>query len=247
MAKRRKNALPELGILVRDPELGPYAADLRLRMELYWETREKLVGQGGSLSDFANGSLYYGFHRGRNGWYYREWAPGAEAMSLIGDFNGWDPEKTPMKKLKNGNWEVFVRGRRTIPHGSHVKVRVTAGGRSFERIPLYIHRIHQFGDGSCTGEIWEPEEPFLWSDQDFSVPRDKPLFIYEAHVGMATERPGIGTYREFTENVLPRIREEGYNAVQLMAIMEHPYYASFGYQVTNFFAASSRFGTPEEL
>ncbi len=126
-------------------------------------------------------------------------------------------------------------------------MRVSANGRTFDRIPLYIHRIHQFEDGSCTGEIWNPPEPFHWTDEDFSVPKDRPLFIYEAHIGMATEREGIGTYREFTENVLPRVLAEGYTAIQLMAVMEHPYYASFGYQVTNFFAASSRFGTPEEL
>lgn len=238
---------PELRILALDPGLEPYEPDLRLRMRLYRETKERLIAQTGSLSDFANGSLYYGLHPGRNGWYYREWAPGADSMALIGDFNGWDPAANPMKKLKNGNWEVFVRGRKTIPHGSHVKVRVSSGGRSFDRIPLYIHRIHQFADGSCTGQVWSPDEPFSWTDEDFSIPQDQPLFIYEAHVGMATEREGVGTYREFTENVLPRVLAEGYNAVQLMAVMEHPYYASFGYQVTNFFAASSRFGTPEEL
>ncbi len=236
-----------LRILALDPGLKPYESDLKLRMCLYRETRERLVGENGSLSDFANGSLYYGLHQGRNGWYYREWAPGAEAMSLIGDFNGWDPSKNPMKKLKNGNWEVFVRGRKTIPHGSHVKVHVTSGGRSFDRIPLYIHRVYQFDDGACTGQVWQPDEPFRWTDEDFSFPKDQSLFIYEAHVGMATEREGIGTYREFTQTVLPRVLAGGYNAIQLMAIMEHPYYASFGYQVTNFFAASSRFGTPEEL
>ncbi len=246
MATRKKPADPKLRILALDPELSPYRSDLKLRMRLYGEAKKKLTTNG-SLSDFANGSLYYGLHKGRNGWYYREWAPAAEKMSLIGDFNGWDPSKNPMKKLKNGNWEVFVRGTKTIPHGSHIKVRVTHNGESFDRIPLYIHRIHQFPDGSCTGQVWEPETPFVWSDGDFALPAEQPLFIYEAHIGMATEKPRIGTYREFAETVLPRIREEGYNAVQLMAIMEHPYYASFGYQVTNFFAASSRFGTPEEL
>ncbi len=237
---------PSLRIIETDPNLAPFERDLALRMQLYRDACRRLAGDG-SLADFANGSLYYGFHMGRNGWYYREWAPGAESMSLIGDFNGWDPEKNPMKKLKNGNWEVFVRGRKTIPHGSFVKVRVTSKGRVFDRIPLYIHRIHQFPDGSCTGQIWNPPAPYEWKHGDFIPPEDRALFIYEAHVGMATEREGIGTYREFTETVLPRVREEGYNTIQLMAIMEHPYYASFGYQVTNFFAASSRYGTPEEL
>ena len=237
---------PSLKIIETDPNLAPFEPDLRLRMQLYRDACRRLAGDG-SLSDFANGSLYYGFQLGRNGWYYREWAPGAEKMSLIGDFNGWDPEKNPMKKVGNGNWQVFVRGRKSIPHGSFVKVRVTANGRTFDRIPLYIHRIHQFPDGACTGEVWNPPAPYVWKNGPFVPPEGRALFIYEAHVGMATEREGIGTYREFTENVLPRIREEGYNTIQLMAIMEHPYYASFGYQVTNFFAASSRYGTPEEL
>ena len=237
---------PSLKIIETDPNLAPFEPDLQLRMQLYRDACRRLAGDG-SLSDFANGSLYYGFQLGRNGWYYREWAPGAEKMSLIGDFNGWDPEKNPMKKVGNGNWQVFVRGRKSIPHGSFVKVRVTANGRTFDRIPLYIHRIHQFPDGACTGEVWNPPAPYVWKNGPFVPPENRALFIYEAHVGMATEREGIGTYREFTENVLPRIREEGYNTIQLMAIMEHPYYASFGYQVTNFFAASSRYGTPEEL
>ncbi|MGI5893328.1 MAG: alpha-amylase family glycosyl hydrolase [Candidatus Merdivicinus sp.] len=235
-----------LKILQTDPALAPFAGDLQLRMHLYHTTRNRLAGDG-LLADFANGSLYYGFQPGRTGWYYREWAPGAEKMSLVGDFNDWDPTKNPMKKLKNGNWEVFVRGKNTIPHGSFVKVRVTSHGRSFDRIPLYIHRIHQFPDGSCTGQFWNPADPYQWQYPDFSPSPECPLLIYETHIGMATEREGIGTYREFTQTVLPRIQKEGYNTIQLMAIMEHPYYASFGYQVTNFFAASSRFGTPEEL
>ncbi len=237
---------PSLRILETDPYLSPFEQDLLLRMRLYRDTRHRLVGDG-NLSDFANGSLYYGFQPARNGWYYREWAPGADKMALVGDFNGWDPTKNPMKKLKNGNWEVFIRGKKTIPHASFVKVHVTSGKRDFDRIPLYIHRIHQFPDGSCTGQFWNPPVPYLWTNGSFIFPEDKSLFIYEAHVGMATEREGVGTYREFTETVLPRVKKGGYNAIQLMAIMEHPYYASFGYQVTNFFAASSRFGTPEEL
>lgn len=235
-----------LEILNTDPGLLPFRRDLELRMQLYRDTRNRLAGDA-PLSDFANGSLYYGFQPARNGWYYREWAPGADAISLVGDFNGWDPSKNPMKKLKNGNWQVFIRGKASIPHGSFVKARITAGGRTFDRIPLYIHRIHQFDNGACTGQFWAPPEPYCWQHPDFSRPQNAPLLIYEAHVGMATEEEKIGTYREFTQNVLPKIKADGYNAIQLMAIMEHPYYASFGYQVTNFFAASSRFGTPEDL
>ena len=149
-------------ILDLNPQLEPFTGDIDLRMHLYRSAKKRILSEGQSLNDFANAHMYFGFHHVDGGWYYREWAPAAEKMSLIGDFNGWDPSKNPMKKLKNGNWEVFVRGTKTIPHGSHIKVRVTHNGESFDRIPLYIHRIHQFPDGSCTGQVWEPETPFVW-------------------------------------------------------------------------------------
>ena len=232
-------------ILERDPYLAHFEGDIELRMQLYRDTKKRLLGRGKTLSDFANGNLYYGFHPGPNGWIYREWAPGAEKMALIGDFNGWDRKAAPMNKINdNGDWEVEIP---ELPHQSFVKVQVTSQGKTFDRIPLYIHRVVQDPlTKDFRGQVWNPPQPFEWTDGGYKVPR-KPLLIYEAHVGMSDEEGHIASYDHFTEQILPRIHADGYNTIQLMAIMQHPYYASFGYQVTNFFAASSWYGEPEGL
>ena len=225
-------------ILKIDKGLQPYESDIALRMELF----QKKLSQLGDLSEFANGHHYFGFHKRENGWFYREWAPGAEALYLTGDFNNW--EKIPLKKLKNGIFELFLPGKETLKDGQQVQTVVVSGGRELVRIPLYATRVVQNPDGSWNAVICDCEA-FPWTDAGFK-PKKK-LFIYECHIGMAQEEGKVGTYREFTENILPRVKKLGYNAIQIMAVMEHPYYASFGYQVTNFFAASSRFGRPEDL
>ncbi len=235
-------------ILTIDPWLTRYEGDIDLRMARYKAVKKSLLPTGVKLEDFANGDLYYGFHRTEKGWIYREWAPNATAMHLIGDFNKWNRESHPMQRLENGNWEIEIKGKTALKHLSRVKVQVTHPGGVQDHIPLYIHRVVQNPDTRCfDGQIWAPAKPFEWSDQRFSPRRNIPPVIYEAHIGMAQEKEGIGTYREFTQNILPRIKRDGYNTVQLMAVMEHPYYASFGYQVTNFFAASSWYGTPDDL
>lgn len=235
-------------ILTIDPWLTRYEGDIDLRMARYKAVKKALLPTGIKLEDFANGDLYYGFHRTEKGWIYREWAPNATAMHLIGDFNKWNRESHPMQRLENGNWEIEIKGKTALKHLSRVKVQVTHPGGVQDHIPLYIHRVVQNPDTRCfDGQIWAPAKPFEWSDQRFSPKRNVPPVIYEAHIGMAQEKEGIGTYREFTQNILPRIKRDGYNTVQLMAVMEHPYYASFGYQVTNFFAASSWYGTPDDL
>ncbi|WP_243562429.1 alpha amylase C-terminal domain-containing protein [Neobittarella massiliensis] len=240
--KREKN----YKILDIDPYIKPYAGDIRLRMDLYDQAKKRLLQKGQSLRDFASGSLYYGFHRAKGGWTYREWAPNATAMHLIGDFNGWDRSAHPMTQLEDGDWELFVPGE--MPHGSLVKVQVTADGRDFDRIPLYANRVVQDPTtGAFDAVIWAPKRAYRWHDKEFLRKKTTPPLVYECHIGMATEEEGIGSYAQFTKNILPRIQKEGYNTIQLMAIMEHPYYGSFGYQVSNFFAASSKYGTPEEL
>ena len=238
-----------LAILEVDPWLKPYEGDLSLRMERYRQTRAALLGaSGGTLSDFANGYMYYGFHRTQDGWVYREWAPAAQALHLIGDFNGWDRQSHPLHPVGNGNWEITLDGRDALTHQSLVKVQVTHDGQSTDHIPLYIRRVVQNKqDNSFSGQIWAPDKPYEWHDAAFLAEPHMPPTIYEAHVGMATQEERIGTYAEFTRDMLPRIKDDGYNTVQLMAIMEHPYYASFGYQVGCFYAASSWYGTPDEL
>ena len=238
-----------LKILDIDPWLAPFASDLNLRMQRYRDTKRALLGpRGRKLTNFANGYLYYGFHRTREGWVYREWAPAAEGLSLVGDFNGWDGQSHPLTPIGNGNWEIVLKGRNALQHGGRVKVRVTHAGAQSDHIPLYIRRVEQDkATNTFCGIIWAPDKPFVWHDQDFSPSQNIPPLIYEAHVGMATEEERIGTYLEFAQNMLARIKRDGYNTVQLMAVMEHPYYASFGYQVSNFFAPSAWYGTPDDL
>ena len=234
-------------ILEIDPWLKDYAADIELRMQHYYGLRQALVGDG-DLSSFANGHMYFGFQRTSTGWVYREWAPGADEIHLIGDFNNWDRWSHPMHRLESGAWEIKLKGRDALKHGQKIKVQITKRGRKFDRIPLYINHVEQDPlTRSFVGVIWSPEKPFRWTDTGYREQKSESLLIYEAHVGMAQEKEAIGTYREFADNILPRIVKDGYTAVQLMAIQEHPYYASFGYQVSNFFAASSWYGEPDDL
>lgn len=235
-------------ILTLDPLLKPYAADVALRMERNAAVRKQLLGDSAALSAFANGYLYYGFHRTQAGWVFREWAPGADAIHLIGDFNDWNRASHPLRRLDGGVWEIELFGADALKHGQHVKLQITRGGRSFDRIPAYIrYTVQDPLTHQLTGVIWAPERPFQWTDGGYGRKKISPLMIYEAHIGMAQEREGIGTYREFADFNLERIKSLGYNAVQLMAVMEHPYYASFGYQVSSFFAASHWYGEPDDL
>ena len=235
-------------LLALDPWLAPYEKDLRLRIQRYGKTRTALLGPDGRLADFANGHHFFGFHRTDDGWVYREWAPAADALSLIGDFNGWDRAAHPLHRGAHGVWEIRLSSRDTLTHLSRVKVHVVHKGKGLDRISPWIRKVIQDKQThDFSGQIWAPEVPFVWTDAGFHPnPGQKPL-IYETHVGMAQETPRVGTYLEFAQHTLPRIKALGYNTVQLMAVMEHPYYASFGYHVANFFAPSSWFGTPDEL
>ena len=233
-------------ILELNPQLVPFSDNIDLRMNLYRNTKNRLLTAGQDLKDFANGHNFYGFHHVEGGWYYREWAPSADQLYLEGEFNNWNPTSHPMKRLDGENWELYLPGDDTLWHGCKVKTVVDYHGSRTEHLPLYIRRVIQNkSNNTFDAEVVDDRRAFPWTDQDF-VGEDQ-LYIYEAHVGMAQEEGRIGTYREFATKVLPRIKKAGYNTVQLMAIMEHPYYGSFGYQVSNFFAASSWFGHPEDL
>ena len=232
-------------ILQYDKNLMPFEKDFDLRAANLENKIKSLLTDGQSLKDFANGHEYFGFHKTENGWYYREWAPGADAMYLTGQFCNWDRHAHPMKKLENGVFELFLEGADTLQSGMQVLAVVVKDGQEMERIPVYATRVVQDTETiQWTAQIHEMAA-FPWTDAGFKPKKN--LFIYECHIGMAQEEGKVGSYKEFTQYVLPRIRDLGYNTIQIMAIMEHPYYASFGYQVTNFFAASSRFGMPEDL
>ena len=234
-----------LKIMKMNPCLQPFENDLQMRMDNYKATKAALLSDGQTLSDFANGHRYFGLHPVKDGWYYREWAPGADAMYLTGDFCGWDRHAHPMTNLGGGVYELFLPGADALLEGQLVMTIVVHNGQELERIPLYATRVVQDHQTFAWNAAVHKMVDFPWTDAGFK-PEKKPL-IYECHIGMAQEEGKVGTYTEFRENVLPRIKNLGYNTIQVMAVMEHPYYASFGYQVTNFFAASSRFGMPEEL
>jgi 1,4-alpha-glucan branching enzyme len=238
--------------LVRiDPWLARYEPALRDRYAHYKYALSKLDKTGGLLGEVSQGHHYFGFNRGelfgKQGVWYREWAPNALQLRLIGDFNDWDRMGHPMVRDQFGVWSLFLPDDKfaaRLVHGSKVKVHVVNENALADRIPAYIRRVVQ-ENGSFVGVYWNPPEPYQFRNHG---PRlDGGLRIYEAHVGMASEQEKVGTFNEFTDTILPRIAGLGYNAIQLMAVMEHPYYGSFGYHVSNFYAVSSRFGTPEEL
>ncbi len=233
-------------ILELNPQLEPFSGDIDLRMHLYRSTKKRILSDGQSLNDFANAHLYFGFHHVDGGWYYREWAPSAYQLYLEGDFNGWNQTSHPLTNLGNGSWELYLPGDNALWDGCKVKTVVDANLTRTEHIPLYARRVVQNKQTiTFECEVVDDRKTFPWTDKDF-VGEDE-LYIYEAHVGMAQEEGKVSSYREFADYILPRIHKAGYNTVQLMAIMEHPYYGSFGYQVSNFFAASSWFGKPEDL
>jgi len=233
-------------IMEYNPQLKAFAGDIDLRMFLYRATRSRLLAEGQSLLDFANAHHYYGFHPVEGGWVYREWAPSAYQLYLEGEFNDWNPTSHPLKPIGDGNWEIRLEGENALWDGCKVKTVVDANMTRTEHIPLYARRVVQDKKTvTWCAEVVDERKTFEWTDADFAG--EERLYIYEAHVGMAQEEGRVGTYREFADLTLPHIKRAGYNTIQLMAIMEHPYYGSFGYQVSNFYAASSWFGKPEDL
>ncbi len=231
-------------ILKIDPYLNGYEGDLVLRMDNYIKKRKELVGDG-RLTDFANGYQYFGFHKANGGVIYREWAPSADAVYLTGDMVGWDKRKLKLQPIGNGVFEIFLKGENFLFNGCKVKTIIEKDGNLLERIPLYAKRVEQDKNTYDWNGVIDFSPEYVWKKKSFKPKKN--LYIYECHIGMAQENEGVGSYKEFKENVLPRIKDLGYNTIQIMAIMEHPYYASFGYQVTSFFAVSSRYGAVNDL
>ena len=229
-----------------DPHLLPFEKDIDQRMKNYENKKKELVGEEGNLCDFANAHEYFGFHKTETGWYYREWAPAADAVYLTGDMVAWRQFDWKLNPIGNGVFEVFLPGVNTLYDGCRVKTLIRNGERLLERIPLYIRRVIQDSNTGVWCGVIVDQPTYQWNIPTFKSKKEE-LYVYECHIGMAQEKEGVGTYREFCEKVLPRIRRLGYNAIQIMAIMEHPYYGSFGYQVSSFFAACSRYGTPNDL
>lgn len=234
-------------LVLDDPGLSPYADSIFKRQQNANKKENELLQHAASLSDFATGYMYFGLHRIQDGWIFREWAPNAEEIYMMGDFSDW--KKLPrykLNRLDHGNWEIRLP-KDALEHGQKFRLWVRWKNGEGERIPAWINRVVQNMDTlAFDAQVWAPEEPYIWKIPDFKRPPEE-LLVYEAHVGMATEDYKVGSFNEFTASVLPRIKNAGYNTIQLMAVMEHPYYGSFGYHVSSFFAVSSRFGTPEDL
>ncbi|MDR2586577.1 MAG: alpha amylase C-terminal domain-containing protein [Prevotellaceae bacterium] len=234
-----------LPLCENDPWLEPYQKVIRNRYERTVLKIRELAGMS-LLSSIANNHLFYGVHLTSDGWILREWAPNATALYLIHEANQW--QRTPefsFTSCGNGNWELLLSSN-ALHHGMLYKWYMEWEGGGGERLPAYATRCVQDPKTLIfSAQVWNPPQPYRW--QYDSPPKVTHPLIYEAHIGMGGEEPRVHTFNEFREDVLPRIVQLGYNTIQLMAIQEHPYYGSFGYQVSNFFAVSSRFGTPDEL
>ena len=250
-AADKKAAAPQQLKIVRSDEwLAPFEPAIAGRHQHVLDKMAELTNGGKQkLSEFATGYLYYGLHYEDKKWILREWAPNATAIYVVGDFNNWQEDKAyAMKRLSKtaGDWELKLPGK-AIKHGQLFKLSIHWEGGQGERIPAWATRVVQDDNTKLfAAQAWAPAQPYEWKTTKFK-PNTSPLLIYECHIGMAQDKEGVGTYVEFREKVLPRIIKDGYNCIQIMAIQEHPYYGSFGYHVSSFFAASSRFGTPEEL
>jgi len=235
-------------LLKSDSYLEPFSDQIRRRLENIEETKQRLTQGKMSLTEFASGHEYFGLHFQRGKWIFREWAPNATTIFLIGDMSDWQESREfELQKINEyGVWELHLAADK-LKHGDLYRLRIHWAEGEGDRIPAYARRVVQDPKTLIfNAQVWKPPQPYHWKESNFKRSKEPPV-IYEAHVGMAQEEEKIGTFQEFTQNVLPRIVHAGYNTLQLMAIQEHPYYGSFGYQVSSFFASSSRYGTPEDL
>ena len=228
-----------------DQWLAPHKSTIQAR-EKYISSKLKKVLSGKTPAEFAMGFLHFGLHKTDVGWTFREWAPNAIRIFLVGDFSDWkECEEFALNRGENGEWSIDLP-ENSLRHGQKYKLRVYWPGGDGWRLPSYANYVVQDENSvDFSAVVWSPKTPYDW--QYKTPPKPKVPLIYEAHVGMSSQEEKVASFNEFTADVLPRIKESGYNTIQLMAIAEHPYYGSFGYHVSNFFAVSSRFGTPDDF
>ena len=249
-----KNSCSKLQIasLRSDKFLQPFFGDLDRRQAKITAMRKLLTGKvNGSLAEKAAVEHeFFGLHRQQDGsWIFREWAPNAQRIFLVGDFSNFE-EKSCFEltrcDIPHGCWVIELPAD-TLRHNMHYQLAVYfADGTKGVRLPAYSRYIVQDKVTNIfTAQIYDPDKPYEFRYSSPAPPAAE--LIYEVHIGMAQSEGKVGSFNEFTENVLPRIARSGYTTIQLMAIMSHPYYGSFGYHVANFFSVSSRFGTPDDL
>jgi len=256
----KQSVSSSLKLVKNDVYLQPYQDAINGRHQRVKDKLDSITKKGEiTLNDFATGYMYFGLHQEpispavegeepQMQWVLREWAPNATSIYVVGDFNGWkESRKYAMHRIRRTeNWEIYLP-LKTLKHGDHYKLSIHWDGGEGLRIPAWSNRVVQDPTTYLfSSQVWNPEVPYVWKNTKNKI-ESNPLLIYECHIGMSQAEEKVGTYNEFRENVLPRIVKAGYNCIQMMAVQEHPYYGSFGYHVSNFFAPSSRFGTPEEL
>ena len=239
-----------LAMVAEDEWLEPVEAEVVRRHEMYL-ARLADIERSGSIVDYANGYRYFGwqYDEDMSGWWFREWLPKAHDVYIFGDFNNWQRTQLRLSKDVHGVWSIFLPDAMysyRLTHGSLYKLHIHGDNGWHDRLPAYATRLVQDEESkNYSAQFWI-SQPFDWGEDRLVINKNN-LLIYETHIGMSSEKEGVSTYKEFEKSVLPRVKKAGYNAIQVMAIAEHPYYGSFGYHVANFFAPSSRFGTPEEL
>ena len=241
-------------LVADNPWLEPYKGHIEWRHRNFLDAKQRIESVAGSVDKFTQSYKEWGLHHNGKGITYKEWAPNATELYLCGDFNNWNTSDPNTKCTRDefGMFSLFLPDKENgpqIPHNTKVRCHlVLSNGQQVSRIPAWINYTYQNPENyNFDGVFWNPPEKFVFKHPSPEPPADCALLIYETHIGMAGVEPRVHTYKEFTKDILPMIKKNGYNAIQIMAIMEHAYYASFGYQVTSFFAPSSRFGTPDDL
>lgn len=235
-------------VYYNDPYLTAYEPVIVARQKCADAVEMVLKNAGnGSLYAFCDYHQIFGLHFDKKQWLFREWAPNAHEIYILCEKTSW--QKNDDFKLERTQNGIFERrfDQAIFSHEDLFRLKIVWQDGEGDRIPTAAVRVVQ--DQSTlifNAQVWQPEHLYQWKIQWFAPPQ-KPLLIYEAHVGMALEEGRVGTYFDFEHHILPKIIDAGYTAIQLMAIQEHPYYGSFGYHVSSFFAPSSRFGTPDEL
>lgn len=242
-----------LPMISNDGWLAPVADVVNRRHDDFQRRFHEIESSCGSLSEYANSYLYFGlnYDKERKGWMFREWLPNAKDVYICGDFNNWQSTSLRLTRNNDGVWEIFLSDKKegaNIVHESLYKIVVHSDNGYQERIPSHATYMHENPiNHNYSACVWKPVKAFKWADKRFKIEKLGSPVIYEAHVGMAQEQARIGSFKKFTRDIIPRIKDLGYNTIQLMAVAEHPYYGSFGYHVSNFFAPSCRFGTPDDL